>query len=135
MTTTESSTIMPSTAMRAARVTVFISKPRKYMMPSVAAMHIGTDVELTRAVFSGKSTSITMMTTRMASMRSFRNERTERSTTCGWSVMRCMWMSGGMFLAYSCITSSTWSPKATTLLPGRISMDSIRVRFFFTSLL
>ena len=88
ITTTESSTIIPSTAMSAAKVTVFSSKPIKYIMPSVAAMQIGTDVELIRAVRNGKSISITKMTMRMASSRSLRKERTDLSTTLGWSVMR-----------------------------------------------
>ena len=85
---------MPSTAISAASVTVFSSKPMKYMMPIVAAMHIGTEVELTSAVRSGNSISITKITISIASIRSFRNDRTDWSTTFGWSVMRCIWMSG-----------------------------------------
>ena len=124
ITTTESSTIIPSTAISAARVTVFSSNPRKYMMPSVAAMQIGTDVELTSAVRSGKSSNMTTITTRMASIRSRRNDRTERSTTCGWSVMRWIWMSGVSVFSYSANTFSTFLPNSTTLFPLLISSES-----------
>ena len=91
-------------------------------------MHIGTDVELMRAVRSGKSISITKMTMRMASRRSLRKERTDLSTTLGWSVMRWTWMSGVMVASYSLMMSSTLAPKSTTLLPGRISIESITQR-------
>ena len=74
MTTTESSTTIPNTAINAAKVTVFSSNPKKYIIPNVAAIHIGTDVELTNAVRSGKSNSITIMTTSTASSKSLRND-------------------------------------------------------------
>ena len=91
-------------------------------------MQMGTDVELTIAVRSGNSISITSITTRMASIRSFRNDFTDASTTRGWSVMRWMWMSGVDFCSNSAMISSTFSPNSTTLLPLRISSDSMMQR-------
>ena len=126
MTTTESSTIMPSTTMRAAKVTVFNSMPNRYMMAHAAAMQTGTEVEETKAVRKGKRKSITRMTMMMASMRSFRKECTDLLTTTGWSVMRCTLMSGGAVARKVSISLLTSSPKATTLFPGRISIEKMR---------
>ena len=122
MTITESSTIMPSTKISAARVTVFSSMPVIYISPMQIAMHTGTPVQATRAVRNGKSRSITAMTTRIEISISRRNERTESSTTFGWSVTRCRRMSGGNCSEASSSTFCTVSPNATILLPGSISM-------------
>ena len=88
MTITESSTIMPSTKMSAASVTVFSSIPVKYISPSAIAIHTGTPVLATRAVRRGKSMSMTRITTTIEMSMSRRKEETEASTTFGWSVIR-----------------------------------------------
>ena len=120
--------------MRAAKVTVLSSIPRRYIIAHAAAMHTGTDVDDTNAVFNGNSISITKMTMRIASMRSFRNDNTDLLTTTGWSVIRCTLMSGGAVFRKALIFSFTSSPNATTLYPGRISMENIKHRLLSTTL-
>ena len=106
---------MPRTTISAAKVTVFNSMPNRYMMAQAAAIQTGTEVDETKAVRKGKRKSITMMTMMMASMRSFRKERTDLLTTTGWAVMRCTLMSGGAVDRKVSISLLTSSPKATTL--------------------
>ena len=89
-------------------------------------MHTGTEVEDTKAVRSGNKNSITKMTMMMASIKSFKKERTDLLTTSGWSVMRCTLMSGGAVAKKASITLLTCSPNSTMLLPERISMENIR---------
>ena len=72
---------MPSTTMRAAKVTVFSSMPKMYISPKVTAVQTGTLEPDTRAVRSGKSSSITAMTTKMEKRRSRRNDITDLLTT------------------------------------------------------
>ena len=72
---------MPSTTMSAARVTVFSSIPKMYISPMVTAVQTGTLEPDTRAVRSGKRSSITAMTTSMEKSRSRRNDITDLLTT------------------------------------------------------
>ncbi len=123
---------MPSTTIRAARVTVFNSTPSRYIIAHVAATQTGTEVEETSAVRSGKRKSITRITMTTASTRSFRNESTDLLTTTGWSVMRCTRMSGGAVARNDSITLLTSLPKETILLPERISMEKMRQRLLVT---
>ena len=80
---TESSTIIPSTTIRAASVTVLRSIPIRYMIAMAMAVQIGTPELAIRADLSGKRISITSMTTIMAITRSLTNAHTEVSTTLG----------------------------------------------------
>ena len=121
----ELSTIMPRTTISAASVTVLSSMPNKYISPSVMAVQIGTPEPATSAVRNGKSRSITAITTSIDSTRSRRKEITDLLTTLGWSVMRCMFTSGGSSWRISSRMFSTFSPKATMLLPAHISIDII----------
>ena len=83
MTMTLSSTIIPKTKISAARVTVFSSMPVRYIRPIQMAVQTGTPVDATRAVRSGKSSSMTAITTRMEMTMSRKKERTESLTTFG----------------------------------------------------
>ena len=126
ITMTESSTTIPNTTISAARVTVFNSIPKRYMIPIVMAMQTGKPVELTRAVRNGKRTSMTAMTMSTETTRSLRNDRTLLSTTRGWSVILCIWTSGGNVARICSNISSTLAPNATMLLPDCISILSSR---------
>ena len=84
----ESSTIIPSTTIKAASVTVFNSIPNKYIKPILMAVQMGKPELAMRAVRMGNSNSMTAMTTIMEMSRSRRNELTDFWTTLGWSVMR-----------------------------------------------
>ena len=112
---------------------MFSSMPSKYMMAHVAAMHTGTEVDDTKAVRKGNKKSMTKITMRMASIRSLRKESTDLLTTTGKSVMRCTLMSGGAVAKKSLIILLTSSPKATILLPGRISMEKIKQGLLVTA--
>ena len=79
---------MPSTTMRAAKVTVFNSMPQRYIIPMLNAVQMGSPELATRAVRMGKSNSMTTMTTIMEMSRSRRKLLTDFCTTLGWSVMR-----------------------------------------------
>ena len=80
---TESSTIIPSTTMSAARVTVLRSIPIRYMMAMAMIVQIGTPELAIRADFSGKRISMTRITTIIAITRSLTNAHTDVSTTLG----------------------------------------------------
>ncbi len=74
MTTMLSSTTMPSTTRREARVTVLISKPRTYIIPKEINMVMGIAVAATEATLRGNITIITAITARMAMSISLRKE-------------------------------------------------------------
>ena len=94
----ESSTIMPSTTIRAASVTVLRSMPVRYMTARATAVHTGTPELAMSAERIGKSISITKMTTSIEMTRSRRNENTDVPTTLGWSVIReSLTLSGRVF--------------------------------------
>ena len=120
----ESSTIMPSTAISAARETTLTCMPVTYIAASATAMHTGTPELAISADRIGKSSSITRITTSMAIKRSRMNDMTERCTTLGWSVIRVMWRDSGAVAENSFRTASTSRPKSTMLLSGRITMLS-----------
>ena len=80
---TESSTIIPSTTIRAARVTVFRSIPIRYMTAMAMIVQIGTPELAIRADFNGKRISMTSITTIIAITRSLTNAQTDVSTTLG----------------------------------------------------
>ena len=80
---TESSTIIPSTTMSAARVTVLRSIPIRYMMAMAMIVQIGTPELAIRADLSGKRISMTRITTIIAITRSLTNAHTDVSTTLG----------------------------------------------------
>ena len=101
---------MPSTTMRAARVTVFNSMPKRYISPMLMAVQMGRPELATRAVRKGKRSSITTMTTIMEMSRSRRKDLTERSTTLGWSVMRYISTLSGRVSLNSASTFSTAFP-------------------------
>ena len=69
--------------MSAPSVTVFNSIPVMYIKPMQMAQHTGTLVEATKAVRSGKRSSITKITTMIEIRISRRNDITESSTTLG----------------------------------------------------
>ena len=87
------------------------------------AVQTGTLEPETKAVRSGKSSSITAMTTRIEKSRSRRNDITDLLTTWGWLVILCISTSGGNVCLHLAISCSTFLPKATMLLPGAISME------------
>ena len=119
----ESSTIIPSTTIRAARVTMFMGMLSRYIAASEVAVHTGTPVHAIIADLSGKSINITIMTTRMDTSRSLRKFTTERLTTLGWSVMRVIVTLSGVSSENAEITLSTSSPNAVMLLSGRIATE------------
>ena len=123
----ESSTIIPSTTIRAARVTVFRSRPTRYITATATAVHTGTPELAMRADLSGKSISITKITTSMEMTRSRRKENTESSTTFGWLVIwLTLTLSGSSARNASRVAPSSF-PKATILFSGSISTEMIMV--------
>ncbi len=84
----ELSTIIPSTTIKAANVTVFNGMPTAYIIPIDIKILIGMEVAATIADLKGKSSIITRITTTMETNRSRTNELTESSTTLGWSAIR-----------------------------------------------
>ena len=80
---TESSTIIPSTTIRAAKVTVLRSIPIRYITAIAMVVQIGTPELAIRADFNGKRISMTSITTSMAITRSLTNAHTDVSTTLG----------------------------------------------------
>ena len=101
MITTESSTIMPSVTINAAKVTVFSSIPN--MQNSANAMKIVTGIDMaeTPATRSGISKITTTITEATAISNSRRKLITESSTTLAWSVMVVMLTSSGRVFLYS----------------------------------
>ena len=79
---------MPNTTISEARVTVLISIPKAYMRAQVTVMVTGMLEAVIRAERTGKSISMTNITTKMATPRSRKKEYTEVLTTLGRSVMR-----------------------------------------------
>ena len=122
----ESSTIMPSTTIRAARVTVFTSMPTKNIIARAMAVHTGTPELAMRADLMGNIITITSMTTSIDISRSLTKENTEVATTRGWSLTLLRVTLSGRVEEYSPRTLSTSLPKATMLLSGRISTLIIR---------
>ena len=116
----ESSTIMPSTAIRAARETILTCIPVKNIRASATAMQTGTPELAMSAERIGKSSSITRITTSIEISRSRMKDMTERWTTLGWSVMRLRCTDSGAEAENSASTRSTSWPKSTILLSGRI---------------
>ena len=74
--------------MRAAKVTVFNSMPKRYIIPMLNAVQMGSPELAMRAVRKGNSSNMTTMTTIMEMSKSRRKELTDFCTTLGWSVMR-----------------------------------------------
>ena len=79
---------MPKTTISEASVTVLISILKAYMMAHVMVMVMGMLEAVIRAERTGKSISMTKITTRIAAPRSRKKEYTEVLTTLGRSVMR-----------------------------------------------
>ena len=125
----ESSTIIPSTTIRAASVTVFRFMPVRNIIPMATAVHTGTPELAIRADLTGNSRSITKITTSIEMTRSLRNDHTEVPTTLGWSVTFDTLTLSGSVAPNSARTSSTSLPNATMLLSGRISTDIIRAGY------
>ena len=124
MTTIELSTIIPSTTISAARVTMFSSIPAIYITATETNVLSGMVMAATMAERRGKSTIITTMMIIMATKRSRRKLVTLRLTTFGLSAMRVTFTSAGSsFLRKSLSTLSTSLPYCTTLLPGVISIE------------
>jgi len=69
-----SSTTIPKTTSREARVTVLISKPRIYINPKDMKMVMGMVTAATEATRSGSITIMTAITVKTARSISFRNE-------------------------------------------------------------
>ena len=122
----ESSTIIPSTTIRAARETVFRHIPKRYIQARAIAVQTGTPEDAMSAERMGKSRSITRITTSIDISKSLRKDQTESPTTFGWSVMRETFRLSGASDIKSASTLSTSFPNATILLSGRISMESTR---------
>ena len=95
MTTIELSTIIPSTTMRAARVTIFSSMPIIYMIDTETNVLRGMVTAATMAERMGKSTIMTRMMMIMAMIRSRRKEVTLSDTTLGLSAIRVIFTSLG----------------------------------------
>ncbi len=64
MTTMLSSTTMPRTTKSEANVTVFISKPKTYIIPREMNIVIGIDVAATEATLMGSISTMTAITVR-----------------------------------------------------------------------
>ena len=79
----ESSTIIPSVTISAARVTVFRSICVTNITAMAMAIHTGTPELAMSAERRGKSRSITTMTTSIAISRSRRKDHTDIATTLG----------------------------------------------------
>ena len=79
----ESSTIIPSTTISAARVTVLRSIFTMNITAKATAVHTGTPELAMSADFMGNSIIITRITTNIEITRSRRNENTESDTTFG----------------------------------------------------
>ena len=122
----ESSTIIPKTAISAARVTVLSSIPATYITAIVAAVQIGTPELAIRAERIGKRRSITIMTTIIEIKRSLRKSHTDCLTTFGWSVILVSLTLSGRVWENSSSTLSTFLPKEMMLFSGRIDTESIR---------
>ena len=122
----ESSTIIPSTTIRPASVTVFSPIPVRYMTARAIAVHTGTPELAISAERIGESMSITRITTNIEISRSLRKENTEFLTSFGWSVMRVSVTLSGMSCSNSARTLSSFLPKATMSLSERISTEMIR---------
>ena len=120
----ELSTIIPSTTIKAARVTVFSSMLNVYMMASDMAVQIGIPELATKAERIGKSINMTSMTTMMEVTRSRRKDHTESPTTFGWLVILVMVTLAGSSFSNSSNNWSTSAPNSTMLLPGLISMET-----------
>ena len=127
----ELSTIIPSTTIRAASVTVFSGMPTVYMMAIDMNMLIGIEVAATTADLKGNRIIITAITIIMAMNRSRTNEVTDSSTTLGWSAMRLMETLLGSSFSNDLSTSSTCWPYSTMLKPSRISIDRMMHLFPF----
>ena len=125
----ESSTIIPSTTMRAARVTVFRGIPIRNIAARATAVQTGTPEEATAALLKGKSRSITKMTTRMEIKRSRRKLSTEVRTTRGWSVTRVSETLAGNSDSNCLSILSTSAPKATISRFSRIDIPISKVLF------
>ena len=120
---TESSTIIPSTTMSAAKVTVFRSMPIRYMMAMAMEVQIGTPELAISADFNGKRISMTSMTTIIAMTRSLTKAHTDVSTTLGWSEILVIVTLSGRLSENSDTILSISFPKVTMLFPERISID------------
>ena len=81
MMTMESSTIIPSTTISAARVTVLSGMPHKYMIPTEIKVAKGIVIAATSAERNGNKIIITRIMIIMAMINSCRNEETESPTT------------------------------------------------------
>ena len=121
-----SSTIIPSTTISPANVTVFSPIPVRNMTARATAVQTGTPELAIRADLTGKSMSITRMTTIIDITRSRRNENTELRTSLGWSVILVIVTLSGSSCSYSSMTLSSFLPNATMSLSARISTEIIR---------
>ena len=120
----ELSTIIPSTTIIAARVTIFSSMPTMYMMATDTNVLSGMVIAATMAERSGKSTIITRMIIIIEIIRSRRKDVMLTDTTLGLSAMRVtLTSSGSSFSRNSSSTRSTSLPYCMTLFPGLISME------------
>ena len=129
MTTMLLSTIMPSTTMRQARVMMFSSMPKAYIMPVLTKVDRGMVRAATMALFNGKSTIITATMMSMEMMRSRRKSLTLVPTTSGWSVMRRIVTSSGRQSWRNWFsTTSTSLPNCTMLCPLSISSERMTQR-------
>ena len=117
----ESSTIMPSTTISAASVTMLTCMPVIYMTASAAAVQTGTPELAISAERIGKRSSITSTTTSMAISRSRMKFITDWWTTLGWSVIRLSRTDAGAVAENASSTRSTSCPKSTMLLSGSIT--------------
>ena len=130
MTTIELSTIMPSTTISAASVTVLSGMPQAYISPTEMKVERGMVMAATTAERHGKRNIITTMMMAMATNRSRRNDETESPTTFASSAMRATWTSDGSTSSVN--AWSTWStsrPYSTMLYPSRISIESSTQRW------
>ena len=101
------STTIPSTTMRAAKVTMFSSIPTMYMMDTETKVLNGMVMAATMAERKGKSTIITRMMMAIEMSRSRRKSLTLIATTLGLSAMRVTFTSEGS--SFSRKSSSNWS--------------------------
>lgn len=81
MITIESSTIIPSTTMSAANVTVFKGMPHIYMIPTEMNVAKGIVIAATRAGRKGNKIIMTRIIITIAIINSCRKEETESPTT------------------------------------------------------